>query len=158
MTTVAVPDGGTRLRVHARACAALGAAGALGHLWLAPGHGWVLGVGMVAMAAICLPCALGLWRRTGVRAAQTMMGAALAMAVLHAVLLLGGGGSAHSGHSAAAAAAAGVVTGSVSGSVTGGHGLQGMLALTALELVAAFTAATLLSRLRRAGGPAGTAC
>lgn len=135
---------GMRMRRHARACAAVGALGALAHLWLAPAHGWVLGTAMVAMAAFCLPCAAGLWRRTGMRAARTMMSAALAMAVLHAVLLIGGGPSGHSGHSLPQPA----TTGGAVSALARGHGPEGMLLLTVVELAAAFAAATLVRRLR----------
>jgi len=131
---------GTHLRVHARACAAVGVLGGLAHLWLAPGHGWALGAGMVVMAAVCLPCAAGLWQQTGMRAARTMMSAALAMAVLHAVLLLGGS-PVHAGHGAPAALVPAGRDGQTSA----------MLLLTVLELTAAFAAATLISRVRRAG-------
>lgn len=154
MTAGTVPDAGIRLRVHARTCAGVGVLGALAHLWLAPGHGWTVGIGMVAMAAVCLPCGAGLWRRADVRAARTMMAAALAMAVLHAALLLGGSSSLPGGHGGHGADTFGAAATAVSGTVVPGHGRPGMLVLTAVELAAAFAAATLVSRLRREDGAA----
>ena len=49
---------------HSRICAAVTAASCLAHLWLAAGnqHGTWLNLLMLAMVAVCLPCAVHIWR------------------------------------------------------------------------------------------------
>ena len=87
---------------HSRICAAVTAASCLAHLWLAAGnqHGTWLNVLMLAMVAVCLPCAVHIWRHGRHRALRQVMAAALAMTAVHAVLLLGtgAGGTGHSHH------------------------------------------------------------
>jgi hypothetical protein len=129
---------------HSRICAAVTAASCLAHLWLAAGnqHGTWLNVLMLAMVAVCLPCAVHIWRHGRVTAVRQVMAAALAMTGVHAVLLLGAGsggaGHIHNGAAAAAAAAAGAAP----------AGPVALLAVIALEVTTALLAATLLARLR----------
>ena len=128
---------------HSRICAVVTAASCLTHLWLAAGnqHGTWLNLLMLAMVAVCLPCAVHIWRHGRTRALRQVMAAALAMTAVHAVLLLGAGpGGAGHGHLGSAAAAA--------GSAPAGSGA--LLAVIALEITTALLAATLLARLRAA--------
>jgi hypothetical protein len=95
---------------------------------------------MLAMVAVCLPCAVHIWRRPRARALRRVMASALAMTGVHTVLLLGFGAGAtgHAHHGAAVAAAAGAAP----------SGSGALLAVIALELATALLAATLLSRFR----------
>lgn len=95
---------------------------------------------MLAMVAVCLPCAVHIWRHGRVSALRQVMASALAMTGVHAFLLLGAGasGHAHDGAAAAASAAAGVAH----------SGAGALLAVIALEVTTALIAATLLARLR----------
>jgi hypothetical protein len=118
------------------------AASCLAHLCLVAGnqHGTWLNVLMLAMVAVCLPCAVHIWRRPRARALRQVMASALAMTGVHAVLLLGFGAGASGGHvHHGAATAAAAVPPSDSGA---------LLAIIALELTTALAAATLLARLR----------
>jgi Kef-type K+ transport system membrane component KefB len=136
--------GTARSVVHARICAAVTAASCLAHSWLVAGnqHGTWLNLLMLAMVAVCLPCAVHIWRQRRARALRQVMAAALAMAGVHAVLLLGAGsgagGTAHLHHGAAAAA----------NEAAGASGAGALLAVMALEFTTALLAATLLARLR----------
>jgi len=127
---------------HSRICAAVTAASCLAHLWLAAGnqHGTWLNVLMLAMVAVCLPCAVHIWRHGRHRALRQVMAAALAMTAVHAVLLLGtgAGGTGHSHHVSTAAAGADAAP----------SGSGALLAVIALEMTTALLAATLLARLR----------
>ena len=69
------------------------AASCLAHLWLAAGnqHGTWLNLLMLAMVAVCLPCAVHIWRHGRASALRQVMASALAMTGVHAVLLLGAG-------------------------------------------------------------------
>ena len=128
---------------HSRISAAVTAASCLTHVWLAAGnqHGTWLNLLMLAMVAVCLPCAVHIWRHGRTRALRQVMAAALAMTAVHAVLLLGAGpGGAGHGHLGSAAAAA--------ASAPAGSGA--LLAVIALEITTALLAATLLARLRAA--------
>jgi hypothetical protein len=131
--------------VHSRVVAAATAASCLGHLCLVAGshHGLWLNLLMLAMVGVCLPCAVHIWRDGRAGSLQQVMACGLAMAVLHAALLLGGAsaGSGAGGHSHGAAAlpAAGAA----------GSAAEGLLAIVALEITTALLAATLLARLRR---------
>ena len=131
--------------LHSRAVSAVTAASCVVHLWLVAGnhHGPWLGFVMLAMVGVCLPCAVHLWRGGREKTLRQVMGCALAMAALHAVLLLGApalSGTAAPGHSHAGAAAPGA------GFL--GSGAEGLLAVVVLEITTAFLAATLLARLR----------
>ncbi|MEB7502898.1 hypothetical protein [Arthrobacter koreensis] len=139
MRSGTAPARSAALRLHGRACAGLAVLNAAVHLLLFQGHGWFLGTAMVLMAAACLYCALRLWRAPDAGEARMMMGSGLSMAGIHAALLLAGGlGGGHAGHTGQAS------TGSASGDT-------GMLLVLALELAAALTAATLVARLRLPG-------
>jgi hypothetical protein len=132
----------TALQLHSRGVSAVTAASCAVHLWLVVGnqHGLWLGVVMLAMAGVCLPCAVHLWRGGQEKALRQVMGCALAVTALHAVLLLGApalSGSGALGHSHAGAPAA-----------PGAGGAEGLLAIVVLEITTAFLAATLLARLR----------
>lgn len=141
--------------LHSRAVSAVTAASCVVHLWLVAGnhHGPWLGVVMLAMVGVCLPCAVHLWRGGREKTLRQVMGCALAMAALHAVLLLGApalSGTAAPGHSHAGAAApgAGFLGSGALGSGFLGSGAEGLLAVVVLEITTAFLAATLLARLR----------
>lgn len=92
---------------------------------------------MLALAAVCVPCAVHIWRHSGVAALRQVTVAAVAMAAVHAALLLGGGGAghAHGGHPSSSAPHA--------------DGAGGLVLVIALELATALLAATLVARLRR---------
>lgn len=126
--------------LHRRVVAAVTAVSCAAHLWLAvSGHheAW-LSVLMVALAAVCVPCTVHIWRHSRVAALHQVTAAALAMAALHGVLLLsaGGGGHIHGGTPPSSAVAD-------AGSIQ-------LLLVLALELATALFAATLVARLRRA--------
>jgi hypothetical protein len=136
--------------LHSRAVSAVTAASCVVHLWLVAGnhHGPWLGFVMLAMVGVCLPCAVHLWRGGREKTLRQVMGCALAMAALHAVLLLGApalSGSGAPGHSHAGAAAPGA---GFFGAGFLGTGAEGVLAVVVLEITTAFLAATLLARLR----------
>ena len=126
--------------LHHRLVAVVTALSCTAHLWVALSrhHGAWVSVLMLALAAVCLPCAVHTWRRSGPAALHQVTAAAVAMAVLHAVLLLGGGGAGHA-HG-----------GAPPSSVADSGGPQ-LLLLIALELATALLAATLVARLRRLG-------
>ncbi|MET3952166.1 hypothetical protein [Arthrobacter sp. UYEF36] len=128
---------------HFRICAAATAASCLAHLWLVAGnqHGIWLNVLMLAMVAVCLPCAVHIWHHGRMSALRRVMASALAMTGVHALLLLGAGASGHLHHGTAATAAAAVPSGAGE-----------MLAVIALEITTALIAATLLARLRAQPG------
>lgn len=124
--------------LHPRICAAVTAASCFAHLWLAVvgHHGAWLNVLMVALAAVCLPCALHIWRHGHVRSLHKVTASAVAMVAVHAVLLIGAGHGGHVHGSSTAAAPA------------DSSGAAGLLAVIALELTTAILAATLVARLR----------
>lgn len=130
---------------HSRICAAATAASCLVHVWLVAGnqHETWLNLLMLAMVAVCLPCAVHIWRQGRVSALRQVMASGLAMTAVHAGLLLGvgsgAGASAHVHH--AAATVANEAAGAASGAVA-------LLAVIALEMATALLAATLLARLR----------
>lgn len=146
MTGVAaVPDHAAGPGFHARACAGAALLSAALHLQMAGQHAGLMAGAMALMALMCLPCVLPLWRSGSVGAARMMMGGALAMVAVHAVLLLaaGGGGAGHQHGGVPAVAVA-----------TDGAGAQAtftMLALVAWELAAAMLAAAWLRRTDAAG-------
>lgn len=124
---------------HSRICATVTAASSLAHLWLVAGnqHGTWLNLLMLAMVAVCLPCAVHIWRHGRASALRQVMASALAMTGVHALLLLGAGASGHV-HQGASPAAAGAAP----------SGAGALLAVIALEMTTALLAATLLARLR----------
>ncbi|MCW2135429.1 hypothetical protein [Arthrobacter sp. VKM Ac-2550] len=128
---------------HARLCSLAAFVAIAAHFWMAWAHRdswWQAGV-MLAMAVVCLPCALVLWRTAGVEPAKMLMLAALAMAAFHAVLLLlPNGGVGHSHHTGVAALAP--------AATAAGAGTGGMLVLISWEIVTGMLAATWLRRRR----------
>lgn len=92
---------------------------------------------MVALAAVCIPCTVHIWRHSRVGELHQVIGTALAMVALHAVLLLGAGGS---GHAHGGRPASNVVDTS---------GATQLLLVIGLEITTALLAATLVARLRR---------
>ncbi len=139
-----MPTTAGRVRVsgpvlHPRICAALTAVSCLVHLWLAvSGHHQLwLGIVMIGLAAVCVPCTIHIWRHSRVVALHQVTISALAMVGLHAVLLLGAGGSGHA-H----------VGGPASNAVDT-SGAAGLLLVIGLEITTALLAATLVARLRR---------
>ena len=143
MTVAAGVDRRARPVLHSRVCAAVTAASCLVHMWLVADnhHGLWLNLVMLAMVAVCLPCAVHIWRHGQVTALRRVMASALAMTGVHALLLLGAGpGAGASGHihHAAASASAGAAS-SAAGA---------LLVIIAVELTTAMLAATLLARLR----------
>lgn len=136
----------TSAALHSRACAVVTAASCLAHAWLAAGshHGPWLSALMLAMVAVCVPCAVHVWRHSSVAALRRVMASGVAMAVLHSFLLLAPAGSAHShgGSGPAAAAAEAAIAGEPEGPAAA------LLAVIALEITTAFLASTLVARLR----------
>jgi hypothetical protein len=128
--------------VHPRLSAVVTAVSCLAHLWLAVEnqHGAWLNALMLALAAVCVPCTVHIWRHSRVQALRQVMASALLMVVVHGFLLLAAGSSGHS-HPAAGRSAAGAGTGDPSAAV-------GLLAVIALEITTALLAATLVARLR----------
>ncbi|BCW42090.1 hypothetical protein StoSoilB3_36250 [Arthrobacter sp. StoSoilB3] len=125
--------------LHPRLCAALTAVSCAVHLWLAAsGHhdAW-LGILMIALAAVCIPCTVHIWRHSRVGALHQVTISALAMVGLHAVLLLGAGGAGHA-HG-----------GRPSSNVVDTSGAAQLLLVIGLEITTALLAATLVARLRR---------
>ncbi|MBP2268834.1 hypothetical protein J3A64_004298 [Pseudarthrobacter sp. PvP004] len=131
--------------LHPRICAALTAVSCLVHLWLAAsGHHQVwLGILMIVLAAVCIPCTVHIWRHSRVGALHQVIVSALAMVGLHAVLLLGAGGSGH------------VHAGRPSSNAVDISGAAGLLLVIGLEITTALLAATLVARLRRRAGVTG---
>ncbi|WP_275776468.1 hypothetical protein [Paenarthrobacter sp. Y-19] len=124
---------------HPRLCAALTAVSCAVHLWLAAsGHhdAW-LGILMIALAAVCIPCTVHIWRHSRVGALHQVTISALAMVGLHAVLLLGAGGAGHA-HG-----------GRPSSNAVDTSGAAQLLLVIGLEITTALLAATLVARLRR---------
>ena len=124
--------------LHRRACAAVTAASCLVHLWLAASghHAAWLGVLMVALAAVCMPCAFHIWRHSRVGALHQVTASAVAMVALHAVLLLGARGAGHA-HGGARASYMPDTSGDTQ-----------LLLVILLEMTTALLAATLVARLR----------
>ncbi|MDQ0848649.1 hypothetical protein QFZ65_000587 [Arthrobacter sp. B3I9] len=122
--------------LHTRTCAAVTAASCVLHVWfvIANQHGPWLNILMLAMVALCLPCALHIWRYSRANALRQVMASALAMALVHTLLLVGSRSSAHGHHGTAAGAI---------------HSrTEVSLAVIALEMATALLASTLLARLR----------
>lgn len=92
---------------------------------------------MLALAAVCLPCTVHLWRHAGVAALHRVSGAALVMVALHAAMLFKAGGAGHAHGGAPPSYAAGQSE----------HAW--LLLVMAAELATALLAATLVARLRR---------
>ncbi|WP_240617772.1 hypothetical protein [Pseudarthrobacter sp. AG30] len=126
--------------VHPRLAAVVTAVSCATHVWLAATgtHGAWLSALMLALAAVCIPCAVHIWRHGGVAALHRVTAAAVAMAAVHAGLLLGAGGAGH---------AHGAVPSSFTGAESGGSAR--LLLVIGLELATALVAATLVARLRR---------
>ncbi len=140
-------DGARRARAvvrHARWAAAATAAGMAAHLAMAADGGWMAALA-VAMAAGCGPCAWGLWRRPTVRGARMLVGMSLAMALVHAALVLGAApaGPSGTGHVHAR-------TVSAAGADHTGH-LGPALGAVAADFAAALLAASWLRRVARRG-------
>lgn len=125
--------------LHPRLCAALTAVSCAVHLWLAASgrHDAWLGILMIALAAVCIPCTVHIWRHSRVGALHQVTISALAMVGLHAVLLLGAGGAGHA-HG-----------GRPSSNVVDTSGAAQLLLVIGLEITTALLAATLVARLRR---------
>lgn len=131
--------------LHPRVCAAGAAASAAIHVVMAGQHAGLMAAGMLLMALVCLPCVLPLWRSGSVGAARMMMGGALGMVAIHAVLLLAPAGGAPGG----AAGAAGHRHGGLvvaAAPAAGADAAVSMLALIGWELAAAMLAATWVRR------------
>ncbi|MEO3941536.1 hypothetical protein V3C41_10710 [Paenarthrobacter nicotinovorans] len=141
--------------LHPRTCAALTAVSCAVHLWLAAsGHhqAW-LGILMIGLAAVCVPCTVHIWRHSRVGALHQVTVSALAMVGLHAVLLLSAGGAGSAGgsghaHGGGPASSAVGVSGVVSTHALS-SGAAGLLLVIGLEITTALLAATLVARLRR---------
>ncbi len=139
MTTMTGRVRSTGPVLHPRICAVLTAVSCLVHLWVAAWgqHGAWLGVLMIAVAAICVPCTVHIWRHSRVGALHQVTVSAVAMIALHSVLLLGAGGAGHA-HG-----------GGPASSVADTTGAAGLLLVIGLEITTALLAATLVARLRR---------
>ncbi|BCW77387.1 hypothetical protein [Arthrobacter sp. NicSoilB11] len=138
-TTAAGRAGARGPVLHPRLVAVVTAVCCAAHLWLAAAgrHGVWLSVLMLALAAICMPCAVHIWRHSRVGALHQVTAAAVAMAAVHAFLLLAAGGAGHA-HA-----------GAPPSSVAPADGAAELLLVIALELATALLAAALVARLRR---------
>ena len=127
--------------VHPRLVAVVTAGSCVVHLWMAAaGHpGAWLGVLMVALAAVCVPGTVHIWRHSRVGALRQVTLSALLMVGLHTALLLGAGGAGHA-HGGRPASSAAQTAGSAQ-----------LLLVIGLELATALLAATLVARLRPEG-------
>ncbi|WP_350224973.1 hypothetical protein [Arthrobacter sp. efr-133-TYG-120] len=123
--------------LHPRVCAAVTSVSCLVQLWVAVSgwHGVWMGLLMLVLAAVCVPCAVHIWQHSNVGALQLVMACALAMVVLHGMLLVGGitEGPRHVTHH----------VGQGSADTQAGT----LLAVVGLELMTGLLAATLLARL-----------
>jgi hypothetical protein len=135
----------TGLLLHSRLCAIITAASCLAHVALAVEnhHGAWLNVLMLALAAVCVPCAVHIWRHGRVAALRRVMASAVLMVVVHGALLLGGGASGHS-HSVGMSALP---------EAPDASGAAGLLAVIGMEITTALLAATLVARLRSSRFP-----
>jgi hypothetical protein len=133
--------------LHPRLCAAVTTVSCAVHLWVAASghHGAWLTVLMVAVAAVCVPCAVHIWRHSMVGALHQVTASAVALAALHAVLLLGAGGAGHA-HGGGPASYPADTSGDAQ-----------LLLVIALEMTTALLAATLVARLRDGAGPTAAA-
>lgn len=133
--------------LHPRLCAAVVAGSSAVHMWLAVQnqHGALLSVLMLALAAVCLPCAVHIWRHNRVGALRRVMACAVSMAAVHGVLLLCGGSGGH--------AHAGVPPSNVAGPNIADAAGPGLLLVIGLEITTALLAATLVARLRSVPHP-----
>jgi hypothetical protein len=126
--------------LHPRLVAVVTAVSCIAHLWVAAAghHGAWLGVLMVALVAVCVPCTVHIWLHSRVGALHKVTLSAIAMVALHSAMLLsaGGAGHAHGGRPEPSAIPA---TGSTQ-----------LLLVIGLELATALLAATLVARLRQA--------
>lgn len=116
-----------------------------------------MGFAAVAMAIVCVPCAVGMWRGRSIRTARMLVGMSLCMALLHGAVLLGGAPAlahSHSGTTASSSAHA------LSVGLEGGAGLGGggvalhdlpMLTAMAADFTAALLAASWIRRRSAAG-------
>ncbi|MDP9999359.1 MULTISPECIES: hypothetical protein [Pseudarthrobacter] len=131
--------------LHSRLCAIITAASCIAHLALAVEnhHGAWLNVLMLALAAVCVPCVVHIWRHCRVTALRRVMASALLMVVVHGVLLLASGASGH-GHSTGMSS----VLPTSGAAASGAAGAAGLLAVIGMEITTALLAATLVARLR----------
>jgi hypothetical protein len=106
-------------------------------------HGPWLGLLMLALAAVCVPCTVHIWRQGRITALHQVMGSALLMVAVHGLLLLGTRASGHS-HSVGMSA----VSETSGAAVPDLSGAAGLLAILGLEITTALLAATLVARLR----------
>ncbi|KAE8765774.1 hypothetical protein [Georgenia thermotolerans] len=130
-------------RLGCRAVALGSALAVVAHIGMAVTmrHDGLLAPAMVAMALMCLPCTVALWRGGQAGALRMLIGASAAMALVHLALVTGLPGHAHGGHRHAAPVAADLHP-------EAGSGAMSMLLLIALELCVAYAAAHLLRSLR----------
>lgn len=138
---ISTAEGGRIFRpvLHPRICATLTVACCLVHLWLAAAnhHGaWFSGL-MIAIAAVCIPCSVHIWRHSRLNALHQVTVSSLAMVALHTFLLLGAGGAGHS-HG-----------GGPDPKDLDTSAATGLLLVIMLEIATAMIAATLVARLRR---------
>ncbi|SDT62176.1 hypothetical protein SAMN04489743_4016 [Pseudarthrobacter equi] len=144
--TRTTPGGRVRAQgpvLHRRLCAVVTAVSCAAHLWLAVSghHGPWLGFLMIAIAAVCVPCTVHIWRHSRVGALHQVAVSAVVMVAVHAVLLLGAAGTGHAHGGGPASAAISLPAAAASAQ---------LLLVIVLELTTALLAATLVARLRAA--------
>lgn len=133
--------GTNQLAPHSYLCAVLTSVSGLVHLGLIhEHHHWWTSIILFAMAAACLACIPHICPRPTKVALRRLMFMALGMVALHASLLLAGGDSSQH-HEYGAAAMSPAQSAAQSSSLT-------MIAVIGLELLTAFSASTLIARLR----------
>ncbi len=128
---------------HGGRLAAASAGLAIGlHVWIAltQSHSAWMAAVMLAMAALCAPCAIGAWRACTTATMTTLMGMSLASALVNVVVILIANATPHSGHGVSQQIPLAVTAGSE-------HSLL-MLGVIAVELVAGCAAAVRVRQFR----------
>lgn len=161
MTTAIADTGnrageGRRAGLPARLCATVALASVGAHVWMGWQHRampWEAAL-MLLMAAVCLPCAVDVWRGAHRRAVTILFAMALAMVAVHGALLVGSGSMGAHQHGAMSAMGAMGSMGDAGAQGAAANPLAAsMLGIIALELGVAMAAAWVMRRTRACAAP-----